>query len=116
VDHEHFDPIPIPIIAITLTVVRLLALIPSIDTQQILTMATFLYRSNGALASGLVARDEILTGTMQSSKLYMIRTSRRFSTFRHMALRAFTNCSAVYCGMRGRVSLSYRRRHSLTPG
>ena len=100
---------PIPIIAITLTVVRSMELTLGLDTQ-------LSFRSNGALASGLVVRDEIQTGTMRSSKLCMIRMSRRFSNFRRMALRACTNFSAVYCGMRGRMSLSYRRRHSLTPG
>ena len=79
-------------------------------------MTAFCFRSNGALASGLEAREEILAGTMRSSKPYMIRMSRRFSSFQYMglqhkALRACMNCGAIYCGMRGRISLPYRGRH-----
>ena len=76
-----------------------------------LMMTTFCFRSNGALASGLEAREAILAGTMRSSKPCMIRMSRRFSSFQHMGLqhitlRACINCGAIYCGMRGRISLS----------
>jgi len=70
-------------------------------------MTTFCFSSNGALASGLVARDEILTGTTQSSKPCMICMSRRFSILQRIAriaLRTCINCSAIYCGMRGRIS------------
>ena len=39
VDHEHFSPMPIPLIAITLTVVRSLHSL-GLDTRHILTLAT----------------------------------------------------------------------------
>ena len=94
---------PIPIIAVALTVVRSLALTLGRGAQHVLTMMTFCFRSNGALASGLVAREEILAGTMRSPKPCMIRMSHRFSISKHVALQACINCSAIYCRMHGRI-------------
>ena len=69
---------PIPTIVITLTVVRSLVLaLYSAHTDDV----DFCFRSNGALVSGLVEREEILAGTMRSSEPCMIRMSPRFSNF-----------------------------------
>ena len=106
VDHKNFSPMPIPLIAITLTVVRSLHSL-GLDPRDILTVTILCFRSNGALSNGLVGCEEISTGTGRSSKPYMIRMSHRFATFRHIALRACINCSAIYCEMRGRISFSY---------
>jgi hypothetical protein len=98
---EHFSPIPIPALALVLTVVGVNVILTTLDADREPTII----RHNAASMSGLMARARSPVGTRSASRTCTTRTSSRSIKFTRTWRLAFRwkKYDAISSGMPGRI-------------